>query len=133
MEILEQIGSSLGKMSGILTFTFLTLFTLTFFFKETIREWLNFKLKKKKPKEIKALFVLLKIAVFLCFFILFIRSQMAGAGSGRFHALWKSVENLKQNDTFPQVCGEGRSRVVRKRLPTVVKAIPVTGTGLSAP
>tara|TARA_R100001591_G_scaffold64948_1_gene74547 strand:+ start:804 stop:1493 length:690 start_codon:yes stop_codon:yes gene_type:complete len=55
MEILEQIGSSLGKMSGILTFTFLTLFTLTFFFKETIREWLNFKLKKRKPKEIKAL------------------------------------------------------------------------------
>ena len=42
-------------MSGVLTFVFLLIFLVIYFFKDTINNWLNFKLKKKKPKEIKSL------------------------------------------------------------------------------
>ena len=52
-----------------------------------------------------------KIVVFLRFFILFGRSPMTGAGSGRFPALWKSMKFLTRNNTFQekhQNCLENR-------------------------
>ena len=55
MEVLEKISQSFGRMNGILTFVFLTMFTLTYFFKTTIREWFKFRLNRRKPKEVKRL------------------------------------------------------------------------------
>ena len=45
---------------------------------------------------------LLSISVFRRFFMLFGRSRMAGAGSGRFPALWKSMKFLTRNNTFQE-------------------------------
>ena len=44
----------------------------------------------------------LKIVVFRRFFILFERSPMTGAGSGRFPAFWKSMKFLTRNNTFQE-------------------------------